>query len=92
CETICAKLVNIELEDVPIIKTAKQTGFGCSDPAKIKIAGDDFSQSICTDFKLPELVPIRFSLPHVCKSICKQILLLTKSAAKKLTVEKSEKK
>jgi len=83
CETICAKLVNIEPQDIPIIKTAKQTSFGCSDPAKITIAGDDFSQSICTDFKLPEMIPIRFSLLHVCKSICKQILLLTKSADKK---------
>jgi uncharacterized protein (DUF362 family) len=91
CETICAKLIGIEPQDIPIIKTAKQTGFGCSDPAKIKIAGDDFSQNICIDFKLPELVPIRFSLLHVCKSICKQILLLTKSAAKKFTSEKAEK-
>ena len=92
CETICAKLVNIEPEDIPIIKTAKQIGFGCSDPAKIKIAGDDFSQSICTDFKLPDLVPIRFSLRHVCESICKQILLLSKSSAKRLTAEKAENK
>jgi uncharacterized protein (DUF362 family) len=82
CETICAKLVNIEPEDIPIIKTAKQTGFGCSNPAKITIAGDDFPQSICTDFKMAELIPIRFSLLHVCKSICKQILLLIKSAVK----------
>ena len=92
CETICAKLVNIEPEEVPIIKTAKQISFGCSDPAKIKITGDDFPQSICTDFELPELIPIRFSLLHVCKSICKQILLLTKSSAKKLIAEKAEKK
>jgi uncharacterized protein (DUF362 family) len=91
CETICARLINIEPEDVPIIKTAKQIGFGCSDPAKIKIAGDDFPQRVCTDFILPEMVPIRFSLLHVCKSICKQILLLTKSAARKLAAEKTEK-
>ena len=88
CETICAKLVNIEPEDIPIIKTAKKINFGCSDPAKIQIAGDDFSQNICKDFELPRLVPIRFSLPHVCKSICKQIILLAKSAAKKLAAEK----
>jgi len=91
CETICAKLVNIEPEDIPIIKTAKHTGFGCSDPAKIIIAGDNFPQSVCTDFELPELVPIRFSLLHVCKSICKQILLLSKSTAKKLALEKVDK-
>jgi uncharacterized protein (DUF362 family) len=89
CETICAKLINIEPEDIPIIKTAKQIGFGCSDPAKINIAGDDFPQNVCTDFELPELVPIRFSMPHVCKSICKQILLLSKSTAKKLVAKKT---
>ena len=83
CETICAKLVGIEPADVPIIRTAGQLAFGCSEAASIKIAGDDYSQNICTDFELPELIPIRFSLLHVCKSICKQILLLTKSAAKK---------
>jgi len=89
CETICAKLVGVEPENVPIIKTAMQIGFGCSDSARIEIAGDDFPQSICTDFQLPTLIPIRFSLPHVCKSICKQILLLAKAAIKKLHSDKS---
>jgi len=91
CETICAQLVNIGPEDILIIKTAKKMGFGCSDPAKITIAGDDFPQTICTDFELPELVPIRFSILHVCKSICKQVLLLTKSVAKKLATKKAHK-
>ena len=89
CETICAKLIGIEPENVPIIKTARQIEFGCSDPAKIEIVGDDFPQSICTDFQLPKLVPLRFSLLHVCKSICKQILLLAKAAFKKLHSDKS---
>ena len=89
CETICAKLIGIKPENVPIIKTARQIGFGCSDPAKIEIVGDDFPQSICTDFQLAKPVPLRFSLLHVCKSICKQILLLTKAAFKKLHSDKS---
>ncbi len=88
CETICAKLVGINPENVPIIKTARQIGFGYSDIAKIEIAGDGFPQNICTDFQLPKMVPIRFSLLHVCKSICKQILLLTKAAIKKLHSDK----
>lgn len=82
CELVCCKLVNIQPEGVPIIKIARQIGFGCSDIEEIQILGDDFSQHICTDFELPKLVPVRFSLPHVCKSICKQILLLTKSVKK----------
>ncbi len=79
CETICAGLVGIEPENLPIIKTARQLKFGCSDPAEIQIGGDRFPKQVCSDFKLPEIIPIRFSLPHVCKSICKQIILLTKS-------------
>ena len=83
CETVCCKLVNIRPDDLPIIKTARKMQFGCSDIDKIKILGDDFPENICTDFKLAEPVPIRFSLLHVCKSICKQILLLANSAIKK---------
>ena len=83
CETICAKLINTNPQEIPIIKTANRIGFGCSNPDNIEITGDDFSQMICTDFELPELIPISFSLIHVCKSICKQIILLTKTAVKK---------
>ena len=85
CEIVCCKLVNIEPEKVPIVKTAKQMGFGCCELDKIKIVGDSLPEDICRDFELPEFVPIRFSLPHVCKSICKQILLLTKSMFKTKT-------
>jgi uncharacterized protein (DUF362 family) len=86
CETICAKLIDIEPANIPIIRTARQIEFGCSDPAQIEITGDGFSPGTCVDFKLPELVPIRFSLLHVCKSICKQIFLLAEAAIKRLRI------
>jgi uncharacterized protein (DUF362 family) len=79
CEIVCANLVGIEPETLPIVKTAKQIGFGCSDRSNIEITGDEFPHEICTDFELPELIPIRFSLLHVCKSICKQIGLLVRA-------------
>jgi uncharacterized protein (DUF362 family) len=82
-ETICCKLVNIKPDDLPIIKTARQMGLPCPDEDKIKILGDGFSESICTDFVLSEPVALRFSLLHVCKSICKQIILLAKSLKKR---------
>ncbi len=82
CETVCCKLVNLEPQDLPIIKAARKAGFGCSEPAEIKIIGDSFTGSICTDFELPRLIPIRFSLAHVCKSFCKQLLLLLKYMVK----------
>ncbi len=83
CETVCAELVNIKPEQIPIINTAAQIGFGCLKLDEIEIAGDDFSENICTDFERAEPIPISFSLSHVCKSICKQILLLIKSPKKK---------
>ncbi len=83
-EIICCQLVNLKPEQIPIIKTARQMGFGCSDLDKITIAGDSLPQSPCMDFELPQLIPIRFSLPHVCKSICKQIFLLAKSAVERI--------
>jgi len=84
CETVCAELVGIEPADLPIVRTAQKIGFGCSDRTKIEIAGDDPSSNICTDFELPDLVPIRFSLVQVCKSVCKQILLLARATLKKM--------
>ncbi len=78
CEIVCSKLVNIEPENVPIIKTANQIEPDFPDAEKIEILGDDFPQDACTDFELPELVPLRFSLLRVCKSIARQILLLGK--------------
>jgi uncharacterized protein (DUF362 family) len=82
CETVCCRLVNIRPQDLPIIKAARQTGFGYSDLAGIKIVGDSLTENICKDFELPRLMPVRFSLLHVCKSICKQILLLLKYLVK----------
>jgi uncharacterized protein (DUF362 family) len=83
CETICCRLVDIKPEELPIIKTARQAGSGCCDGEEIEVLGDGFPETVCTDFELPKLIPLRFSLLHVCKSICKQILLVLKSAAKK---------
>jgi uncharacterized protein (DUF362 family) len=86
CETVCAELVGIELAKLPIVKTAQRIGFGCSDRGRIEIVGDDFSSSISTDFELPELIPIRFSLLQVCKSVCKQILLLARATLKRMSI------
>ena len=85
CEIVCSQLVDIDPHTLPIVKTAAQMNFGCRDPEKIELLGDDLSDDICTDFVLPEIVPLRFSLPHVCRSICKQIIFLAKSALKKDT-------
>ena len=79
-ETICARMINIEPLTLPIIKTAAKMKFGCSDFNKIRIVGDEFPKNVCTDFQQAKQIPIRFSLPHVCKSICKQIWMIVNDA------------
>jgi uncharacterized protein (DUF362 family) len=78
CEVVCARLIDSDPMEFPIIKTAHQIGFGCSDEEKIEITGDDYKNDICTDFELVELIPIRFTLPRICKSILKQLMILLK--------------
>ncbi|MDD5064842.1 MAG: DUF362 domain-containing protein [Phycisphaerae bacterium] len=84
-EVICSRLVNINPENLPILKTARQMGLNCPDADSIKILGDPLPQNPCMDFELPQMIPVRFSLLQVCKSICKQILLLAKSVIKTKT-------
>jgi uncharacterized protein (DUF362 family) len=82
CEVACAKLINLKLEEVPIIRTAKAMEFGCYQDESMDIVGDDFTADICMDFEIPPQIPVRFSLLYVLRSICKQILLLIKTAVK----------
>ncbi len=87
CETVCAKLVGIEPENLPIVKAAREMHFGCADFDKIKILGDGFPKKVCTDFRPADPLAIRFSLGHVCKSICKQVWLLIKNHVFSATME-----
>ena len=89
CERICCRLVGIDPGDVPIIQTAEKMDFGCSGADKIKIVGDNFSENTYTDFEIPKLIPVRFSLVYVCRSILKQIVLLTRLAIKKFTPDRN---
>lgn len=83
-ERVCCGLVNLDPRQLPIVRAAKRIGFGPSDNEDIEVLGDDLPQQPSMDFALPELIPIRFSFLHVCRSIGKQVLLLTKSALKKM--------
>jgi uncharacterized protein (DUF362 family) len=82
CEIVCCKLINLNPANVPIIAAARKMGLTHADFDHIEILGDAFPKEPCTDFELPKLIPMRFSLLRVCKSILKQIILLAKSAVK----------
>lgn len=83
CETICARLINMEPESLPIVNTAIKMKFGCADFNSIEILGDEFPKNVCNDFQTARQIPIRFSLLHVCKSISKQIWLVIKEKIRK---------
>jgi len=79
CETVCCRLIGIEPDRLPIVRTATQIGFGCSDPGRIEIVGDALPATPCPDFEMAETAPVKFSLGRVCRSVTRQILLLSKS-------------
>jgi uncharacterized protein (DUF362 family) len=78
CETICSRLIGLDPDQVPMIRTARQLAFGCSDPEAVEIVGDALPATPCRDFRLPELTPVKFSLPRICRSLARQLLLLTR--------------
>ena len=80
CETICSQLVNFDPADLPIIATAKKIGFGTAEPDRIELIGDDYKNSVCTDFKPAQPSPLSFSLPRICKSVARQLAITIKSA------------
>jgi uncharacterized protein (DUF362 family) len=79
CETVCCRLIGIEPDRLPIIRTARQVGFGCSDLDRIEIVGAALPATPCPDFELARMSPVKFSLGRVCHSITRQILLLAKA-------------
>jgi uncharacterized protein (DUF362 family) len=74
CEMVCAKLIDMPPDELPIVRTAQKILFGVTDLEQIEILGDDFAADTCHDFERAELIPVRFSLLRVCKSIVKQLL------------------
>lgn len=83
CEAVCCKLIGLNPQKLPMIQAAKKMGFGNCDDDKIEVLGDELVENICSDFEIPELVPIRFSVYQVCRSIVKQILILARSKGKR---------
>ncbi|MBN2455448.1 MAG: DUF362 domain-containing protein [Sedimentisphaerales bacterium] len=83
CEVICCKLANIELQKLPMIKAAKEMGYGCTESESIETTGDKLGLKPSTDFEPARLIPLRFSLAHICKSLFKQLLLLAKDIGNK---------
>lgn len=79
CERICCELIGFNPAELPVLRTARQIGFGCSDREQIQVVGDSYDDLICRDFQPAVQTPLRFSLPRVCKSIAKQALYVVRN-------------
>ena len=78
CERVCCELVGFNPADLPLLKTASDLGIGSlSDP--IDRLGDTYTSPVCADFKPAVQTPLRFTFGHICKSIFKQCVILTKN-------------
>jgi uncharacterized protein (DUF362 family) len=80
CERVCCELVGFDPQDLPLLRTAEKMGVGIDSNTSIAIVGDTFETPACGDFAAAQLTPLRFSFPHICKSITKQAGILLKGA------------
>jgi len=76
CERVCCELVGFDPTDLPLLTTAEKMGVGIPADKSINIVGDTFEKPACTDFKPAIQTPLRFTFPRICKSICKQGVIL----------------
>lgn len=77
CERVCCDLVGFDPLDLPLLTAACNTGLGSLDDS-INRLGDPFEIPACKDFKPAVQTPLRFSFPHICKSLAKQGIILIK--------------
>lgn len=78
CERVCCDLVGFDPHDLPLLMTAEKMGVGIPADAPVTTVGDAFAKPACPDFQPAKLTPLRFTFPHICKSIAKQCALLLK--------------
>ena len=75
CERVCCDLVGFDPQDLPLLVTAEAMAPGTME-IPIHLVGDIFSAPVCPDFKPAVQTPLRFTFPHICKSIGKQAIML----------------
>jgi uncharacterized protein (DUF362 family) len=82
CELVCCKICGLSPESLPLVQSAIRNNLGSKSFDEITIEGDSLPDKPIEDFIPAALMPIRFSLPHIIKSVSKQIYLLGKNALK----------
>ena len=79
CERVCCEMVGFDAGDLPLLTAAAKMGVGCHDRDQIEVIGDSYEKPVLSDFIPAVQTPLRFSFPHICKSIGKQCVILMKN-------------
>jgi len=78
CEAVCAKVLGLDEDALPVVKAAIKLYPDRIDLGNIEIIGDDYREYICHDFMHAKQTPLKFTLPRICKSVFKQVVILMK--------------
>ncbi len=83
-ERACARLIGLPSEDLPMVQAAQRLGYGCPSDGQLDLVDVPWSDIHClTDFDMPTLAPVRFSLGRVVQSMIKGRLVALKNACRK---------
>ena len=74
-ERVCAELVGFRPEELRILRAASELGIGQVALEQIEVVGRFIEQERISDFRRPELIPIRFDLLRVFRSAMKNVWL-----------------
>ncbi|MCF7973279.1 MAG: DUF362 domain-containing protein [Phycisphaerae bacterium] len=79
-ERACARLVGLPREKLPIVQAARAMHYGCPSDDQVHMVGVPWSDITClTDFEIPDLIPVRFTLGRVLKSVIKGRMVALKN-------------
>jgi hypothetical protein len=79
---VCAELVGFRPDELRILRAAGELGIGQVALEQIEVVGRSIEQERISDFRRPELIPIRFDLLRVFRSAMKNVWLRLRKAGK----------
>ncbi len=73
-DTVCARLVGVDPEKLPLIRAAAEAGIGETNPHRIRVVGDSMEPCVIRDFRLPPQEHPEWRLPEWARGILKGAL------------------
>ena len=83
-DRVCAEMLGVPLENLPILAAAHRAGAGIADLADIELLGESLDGARIDDFVLARQMPLNFSPLRVCQSIFRQLRILWRERREKV--------